>query len=289
MTEPLRVLLATDGQEAARTAQHLLSRIGDRDRVEVTVLAVASFGIALDEGMRTEGRFSPEAGRRHVREVAATVAGELRADGFRAEDRTAADDPAGRIVDLVAEERHALVVVGAGQPRRLPLLGSVSTRVLHESKASVLVVHAPPREQDTVRALLGTDGSGDALVACRILTAVADPARVEVNVLSVARTGAAAPPAPDVSAGLARAKAEQEAADAAEALAAAGFQVGTEVVDGRAQDALVGRATDGPYDLVAVGARGRRGVRQALLGSVSDSVARFARAALIARDRPEDA
>jgi len=95
MAEALRVLLSTDGQEAARTAQRLLSRIGDRERVEVTMLAVASFGIALDEGMRTEGRFSPEAGRRRVREVAATAAEELRADGFRAEDRTAADDPAG--------------------------------------------------------------------------------------------------------------------------------------------------------------------------------------------------
>lgn len=286
MAEPLRVLLATDGQEAARNGQRLLSRIGDRDRVEVTVLAVASFAMAMDEGRRTEGRFSPEAGRRHVREVTRAVAGELRDDGFRVTERTDADDPAGRIVDIVARERHALIVVGAGRPRRLPLLGSVSTRVLHESKASVLLVHEPPREQDTVRVLLGTDGSGDAVVACRLLMDVADPARVEVNVLSVARTGPAAPPS---APGLAPERAEREAADSATALTGAGFQVGTEVVTGRAQDALVQRSTDGPYDLVAVGARGRGGVRQALLGSVSDSVARFARAALVARDRPEDA
>jgi len=32
MAEALRVLLTTDGQEAARTAQRLLSRIGDRER-----------------------------------------------------------------------------------------------------------------------------------------------------------------------------------------------------------------------------------------------------------------
>jgi len=289
----LRVLLATDGYEAARTAQRLLTRVADRERVEITVLAVGSFAIALDEGQRTEGRYSPEAGHRYVREVAGTVAEELRDAGFHAQPETAADDPAGRIVDVVAAQRHGLVVLGAGRARRLPLLGSVSTRVLHESRASVLLVHQAAGGEDLARVLLGTDGSGDAVVARRILEAVADPTRVEVSVLSVARAGGDVGEAPPgrrgPAPGLVHERAEREAAESAASLTAAGFRVAAEVVTGRAQDALVERAQSGTFDLVAVGARGRGGVRQALLGSVSDSVARFAPAALIARDRPEDA
>jgi nucleotide-binding universal stress UspA family protein len=293
---PVRVLLATDGKEQAQTAQRLLTRFGRRnDGLAITVFGVASFGLALEEGMRVQNSFSPEAGRRYIKAVTQRAAEELRAAGFDAEPRVGHDDPSSRIIDLVDRERYALVVAGAGASRggRMPVLGSTSTRVLHDSKASVLLVHEATADGDNLRVLLGTDGSGDAGVACRILMTVADPERVEVSVLSVSRpndppmAANAAPAAGLRERGLRRERAEQEATEAAEVLRSGGFRVRSEVIVGRPRDALVERATKGPFDIVAVGARGRGGVQQAILGSVSDSVARTARAALVARDRPE--
>jgi nucleotide-binding universal stress UspA family protein len=59
-------------------------------------------------------------------------------------------------------------------------------------------------------------------------------------------------------------------------LRTAGFSAKAEVLIGDATETILGRATEWRADLIAVGSHGKRSIRDFLLGSVAESVARRA-------------
>ena len=65
------------------------------------------------------------------------------------------------------------------------LLGSQSTRVLHDAPCSVIIAHDPP-SLDHGPILFGTDGSTDSTLALRAMCDLLDPATCKVTVLGVA-------------------------------------------------------------------------------------------------------
>jgi nucleotide-binding universal stress UspA family protein len=84
-----------------------------------------------------------------------------------------------------------------------------------------------------------------------------------------------------------RKEAEVVVAQAAKALADAGFTATTTIEDGVAKSIVVDAACRWPADLVVVGSHGRTGLARFLLGSVSEGVARHAPCSvLIVRRRP---
>lgn len=146
------------------------------------------------------------------------------------------------------------------------------------------------------RVLAGVDGSEDATFAVETLLAFADPERVFVKVVCVedvptpASTlrqpfGGSAPATPEVLRKL-KEVTWGVAEHAAERLGAAGLQAEPAVVPGAPAACLLQEAESDMADLVVVGSRGLGPVSRMLVGSVSDRIARNARAALVCRRHP---
>jgi nucleotide-binding universal stress UspA family protein len=208
---------------------------------------------------------------------------------------TPSGHPGSETVHRAAADGADLIVVGAGNHRWLErvLLGSVSTRVLHTADTSVMVVHAPPASLAPAQILLAVDGSHGATTARRAILALLDPSAVRVTVEAVAAyafpsfTGPGVGYAtggftPAIEAEL-TAEAEREATTAAAWLRDAGFDASAVWEMGPAAATLLTRAAAMPAALVVVGSRGLGPVDRAVLGSVSDELARQAGATLVAR------
>lgn len=291
----MKVLLATDGKRPAIEAQKLVAGIGDRDTVEITVMSVAGFDAALREGDRTEGRFSPEAGRKHGLAVIDSAVEQLIASGFNASGRLTEGYPPLDILHEIKRGWHELTVLGSGSASWIGqmLLGSVSTKVLHGSPTSVLIVHEC-LAKDGGKVLFGTDGSRSAEFALRTLIDFVDPDRVRVHVTSVVKAGKGlagmcehllpqSVPGHVDDESFPLQEAEKHVDHAVRALDEAGFQCEGEVRTGHPAEQLLKGAEGEGFDMLVVGSRGLGAVDGVVLGSVSDKVARHAPAALVGR------
>lgn len=282
----MRILWATDGSPPADAAGQIIAKIADPTSAEVMV-------VSIDAQVR-----SGAANGSTAEEIAARGAKILVDAGFDATVRVGRGHPGIEILRIVEQERYELTATGAGSTRWLGrlLLGSVSTRVLHGSPSSVLVTHEPPGSRTPSPILAGVDGSDDAKFAVETLLAFADPARTAVKVLCVQESptvvfvphapfGASLPPSPEVGREL-KELAWHIAEHAIERLASHGFQAEPAVVTGTPAVSLLQEAESDESDLVVVGSRGLGPVSRTLLGSVSDRVARHARATLVCRQLP---
>ena len=292
----MKVLYATDGFPAAIAAGHAISSLFRRDVVSITAISVTHEG-SLDPG-HIVLELDPVEGRREDSlELASSAADRFRAEGFDAESKVLEGHPGRELLRETTEGPYDLVVVGSESHSWVGnhLLGSVSTLLLHEAPCSILVVHEFDEDADGRRAVLAVDGSDAAERTVSMLSGLLDPTRVEVEVISVVGvhlptvapvlTGAPFPTSEtfvrmDVEV---RTRAESCVELAKRTLQDAGFAVSTRVEQGGATTVILDEAKQVKADLVAVGTRGLGPIRRALLGSVSDQVARHARAAFIGR------
>jgi nucleotide-binding universal stress UspA family protein len=288
----MKVLYGTDGGRPAAQALSLLERTVTPDKTEVTVVTVVGPGdaetVSLDDEMPDVG--SPTAILRLAQE-------RLEAGGFEVDGKVLQGRPGARILEEIDEGGFELTVVGAGNRSRLGrlLLGSVSTKVLHASPTSVLVVHRVSERAGSNRVLFGTDGSADANVALAQITALFDPTSCQIKVLTVAEhlMPKISFPIPRLAYATAAPTPEQEeewmaaalepAEQSAEKLRAAGFRAEAEAVLGAPAQHLLADADKMKADIVVVGTRGLGAVERAVIGSVSDQVVREAPATIVAR------
>jgi nucleotide-binding universal stress UspA family protein len=282
----MRILWATDGSSSADAAGQIIAKIADPARVEVTVVSVdAPVRSGATDGSTAE-------------EIADRGAEILAGAGIRAATRVERGHPGMQILRIVEEDGYDLSAIGAGSTRWLGrlLLGSVSMRVLHASPTSVLVAHHVAGSRMPTRVLVGVDGSDDATFAVETLAAFADPARASVKVLSVEEVptpasaphppfGGSVPPTPELLRKL-KEVTWGVAEHGAERLGSAGFKAEPAVVPGAPAASLLEEAESDEADLVVVGSRGLGPVSRMLVGSVSDRIARNARAALVCRRLP---
>ncbi|MGH2826938.1 MAG: universal stress protein [Actinomycetota bacterium] len=293
----MKVLYAGDGFEPALEAATLLEKIGDRDRIDVTVMSVTPIGLPAPQHLPL--MLDPVPSRRE--DTLAIVDGaveRLRGAGFKATGRTAEGHPGQEIVRVAEKDWYDLIVMGSGNRTWLGarLLGSVSTYVLHSSPWSVLIAHEAAPGEGTGRVLMATDGSRGAEFTAQTLARFADPSRVEMTVVSVIPPST--PPALSLSPPLVspedvehvgeferlkRERAQRHAEGAATLFRDAGYEAEAHIASGNPTEQLLNEAESEEFDLVAVGSRGLGPFRRALLGSVSDHVVRHSRAALVGR------
>jgi nucleotide-binding universal stress UspA family protein len=132
-----------------------------------------------------------------------------------------------------------------------------------------------------MKVLLAIDDSKFSEAATHALIAQAKPKETEVRVLHVIE--------PVVIAGEGgflidseamtqelRKKGEVLLTQTAQALRTAGFQVATAMEEGNPKSVIVDFAAKWPADLVIMGSHGRKGLDRFLLGSVSETVVRYA-------------
>lgn len=292
----MRVLLATDGSEDAHRAIRWLQMLPLPAGSSILIVTVAVVP-------------GPHATFETVAELRAAAVAEAKRTAERArrvlirrwpaaEVHVSEGDPREEIVRIAEEWGADLVVVGArglsGVKRFL--LGSVSLAVARHAPCPVLVAKGEPRKPRV--AVVGVDGSEDSLRALRFLAAL-EPKRLVTRLLGVVEDLRYPSSAPSIvrsqlNAAIGEMKRERRA-ELEKALERAQRdiegrvgRVRVAIVDGSADDVIV-RAANGPgVGLAVVGARGLGAVKRLLLGSVSETVLRYARCpVLIVRRSPK--
>ncbi len=279
----MRVLLATDGSEDARTATAYLARFpllaGSRLRV-VSVVSIPPS--ALDVPTVREFQASLREAARQTAEVARAAL----APRFAGADAQVPEgDARDAILRAAAEWPADLVVLGARGLGAMAgfLLGSVSLGVARHARCSVLVVKGGA---DVTRGVLvAIDGSEHAAAAAAFLARLPLDPTVVVRLTGVVDSPRYPPSTPGFAIGIVRdavaqiVKERSTALEQALAKAAAPFagivkNVERRVLVGHTVDALIGAAAASDIGLVVVGARGLGTLERVLLGSVSEGVLR---------------
>jgi nucleotide-binding universal stress UspA family protein len=138
----VKILLAYDGSDDARHALEHAASLAAQDGGTVRVVSVvglhAAAGFAAGEMRAAESRERAE----EVQEARRL----LEARGIRVETVEPTGDPGSAIVDQAEAYGADLIVMGTRGRSTLGrmLLGSVSTRVLHNAPCDVLVVRGDP-------------------------------------------------------------------------------------------------------------------------------------------------
>jgi nucleotide-binding universal stress UspA family protein len=279
----MRVLLATDGSDDARTATSWLAQFPLAADTRVRVVHALSIPpSALDvptvrefnQALRDEGR--------RIAEAAKTAVG-TRFPG--AEAQVSEGDPR-EVILRVAEEWPAdLIVLGARGLGAVAgfLLGSVSLGVSRHARASVLVVKGGVGPLHG--ALVAVDGSEHANAAAAFLAGLPLDPNMTVRLVGVVEPPGYPATAPALAIGLVskalaqmmkgrRTVLDQALAKAATPFANVVQHVERQVLIGHPVDQLVGATAKPGVDLVVLGARGLGAIQRLLLGSVSEGVLR---------------
>jgi nucleotide-binding universal stress UspA family protein len=282
----VKILYATDGGAPAKQALALLERVAAPEKTDVTVVTVGRSVKSMVEGEN----LAPN-------DILGSAVTRLQDAGFAADQRLLDGRPAQAILEEITHGGFEVTVVGAGNRSRLGrlLMGSVSTKVLHASPISLMIVHRFSDPEQAVRVLFATDGSSHADVALNQIIGFMDPSSCEIDAVSVAEhlmpvislpipregyaTGAATPEQEQEW----MATAERFASGAATKLQAAGFKSSARARLGAPTLQLLDEVDDVHADLVVVGSRGLGAMQRAVLGSVSDQMVRHAPATLVAR------
>jgi nucleotide-binding universal stress UspA family protein len=261
-----RLLVATDGSEAARQALAWACDFGKRLRAHVTAVSVAP----APEVARTLLGALPALGpdqrliAKNAEQALAKAAQSLKAAGVPHSLELQHGPAARSIVELAKSDRSDLVILGArghGLGERLNL-GSIGTSVKHHVPCSVLIARQPPPPR---RILLTTDGSQRSRVAVQVGRDLARLFGARGTLVHVVDAS---------SYGLSRSKSLLQARMLAvqERMRESPMSDGLEarVVFGSPAPRIRRVAKEEKADLIVVGARGLGGLKSLTLGSVSD-------------------
>lgn len=297
----MRILLGYDGSECADAAIDDLARAGLPADSEVSVICVAEVWPELPASCFEPAdaaalqKMSPIVRRAHelaasaikdAAELAARAAERLREQfpEFKVLTEPMPGSAANVLVERARGSRADLIVVGSrgrGAVGRT-LLGSVSQSVITHAPCSVRVARAGKgKPGDSVRIIVGLDGSPGAAAALNAVTLRKWPAGSEVRVvvaLDVRLASVLPSLTPDFSWPLAfDAEAPEWPRQAAQAavqeLSRAGLHATPVSRDGNPKTALIEEADGWQADCIFVGARGMSRIQGFLLGSVSSAVA----------------
>ena len=292
----MKLLIGYDGSECANAALDDLKRAGLPEVAEVVVLCVADVFLPPSSGATEEAHPRWLADINQARAHVTEAVQEAHATAERARSRlqsgheswrmhadACADSPGWGIVNKARQWQADLVIVGAhGHSGTLGLfLGSISQRVLHDSPCSVRVGRAAKSTpRSPIRVIVGADGSTDSELALRQVANRLWPVGSQIRVLTVVDSLLASSldcgstsSASQREGGHSATSIDQINEAASEILQQAGLHVSGEITHGRPTDIFVREAKQWNADCIFLGAKGLRGTRSFLLGSVSAGVA----------------
>jgi nucleotide-binding universal stress UspA family protein len=277
----LRVMLAIDGSNDARTATEWLATLPLPADTTVMVLSVANVPPPVTVSLGpTEawGHTVTQAAHR----VAADAVERLKVRWAATELRVPAGDPRAVIPEQADEWDADLIVMGSRGLGAVTgfMLGSVSTAVVHAARCPVLIVKGGIRPLR--RVLVAVDGSADARTAARFVARLALPPSVTLRLLGVVEPPEYPLVAPELGTPMLFEAIEQIVTERRRALdeelvaltpeLAVRAPVEPVIVEGHPAAEIARSARNGGADLVVVGARGLGPVKRLLLGSVSERV-----------------
>lgn len=289
----MKVLCAVDGSQFSHWAVEALGALAGQRPGTVILLhtvetAASAGGTARDRAGAKwpQAAMDKEGGAllRRMAQAAAVALGRTAADS-RASIRSVLAH--GRVAETItrqaARRRTDLLLLGS---RGLSdtqgfLLGSVSRKVLSLAPCPVLVVKR--RLPELARVVLAVDGSKHSRAAGEFLRTRLLPESAHLTVLSVVP-----PVVTDLAArvltpaqlksltGPAEERARRLAEGFREVFLKDGFAVTADVLSGHPSQTIIQQAERSRADLVVVGSRGLTGSERLLLGSVSESVVKYA-------------
>lgn len=296
---PTRVLVAVDGSEeaehAAREAARLCRSTGSELHVAYIAPGVSAWTgtEALAWGLEDAEyiRRLDEENEREGRELLEEQAGKAGGSGVRAEAthlRTGRADAG--IADLAEELEAGLLVIGhrgyGGLKRALT--GSVAMSLIHHAHCPVLVVRGAGEEYPGISGgpvLVAYDGSAESERAAEAGAELAASFGVGLHLASVVDMSKVIPYAPTYARLGWEEEIERAEKEARNRLEEAAARMGTpangvrptlHVRNGRPPVEIVQLGDELEAGLTLVGSRGLGGIRRALMGSVSTSVAQHA-------------
>lgn len=284
----MKILIGYDGSDCAIAALEDLQRAGLPNETRAVVLtAVDVFIPPKFETEQEEEEFreyvphgvklAHERNARRFAEAAAIAAhaGEnLKAmfPGWAVETEALADTPHWALINEIDDRKPDLVVVGSHGRSAFGrmILGSVSQKILYESKCSVRIARGRTMIADTpIRLVLGTDGSPDADAMLDTVASRNWPKGTLVKLITAAESfgeyGA------DPTEQMDRIRDIQTLG--VKKLSESGLEVLSLVKIGDPKDIIVLEAEAWGADCVFLGAKGHRFMERFLLGSVSSAVA----------------
>lgn len=293
----MKILIGYDGSECADLALLDLQRAGLPENAEAHVLTVAEVWLPADDA-RSESELATlpksvrNARERALREVehaakeAADAAERLRRShpAWVVTSDSVAQSPAWGILNKASAWNADLVVVGSHGKSALGrfILGSISQKVLTESRCSVRIARGRPVAADEpIRLLVAFDGSDDAARAIDGLLERSWPAATEVTLVSVTDPVVASS-RPPLSGGrewgdeafaseiewVSHAHKEQRSR-----LSSAGLIASSSILDGDPRRIIPSLADELNADCIFLGARGLNSIERFLIGSVSAAIA----------------
>lgn len=295
---PAKVLVAVDGSEEAERAAGEASRLCLVTRSELHVVHVAPLVSAWTPAalawQAENSEYVGEIEELNLRQGHALLEEQLGKINGRGATIAGSYLKVGRVdacvTDLAEELGAGLIVVshrGHGALKRT-LMGSVSMSLLHHAHCPVLVTRSVEDEQrsglPTGPVLVAYDGSTEAEHAMEVGAELARAFEVELHLASVVDMSEVLPYAP----AYARLgweeeidKAEQRTREwldetASRLETSSGVRPALHVRNGRPSDETIRLGEELGAGLILLGSRGRGGVKRALLGSASTSVAQHA-------------
>lgn len=280
------VVVGTDGSQSSRRAVDWAAAEACRRGVPMVVVYVAEWaGMGFLGAQRASEQELLALGQALVDEELARVRGAF--PSVQVAGVSTAGDAA--VVLVEASHRAGLVIVGARGlgPFTGLVLGSVSQKVAAYARGPVVIVREEAPAEMPGPVVVGADPADPSVEALRY--ACKEAGRRGVGVVAVAavrqfRTAVWF----DLAAAVIRERAEQDEQRLADLVAQLSSEHGvhSEVrsMSGQPVDALLGVA--GAESLVVVGSRGRAGLAEVALGSVTTAVVSRALATAVVRVRP---
>lgn len=286
----MKILLAVDASPDSKHAAHMVEHFDPPPQLSILhVVDIGSLRHAYLTSNSSERDF--EAYRQEVSVLSQYVLHTMRDElaPYAAEIRLIADsgDPADSIIQTAEEVQADLILLGCRGMTGTSsfLLGGVSQKVATYAPCSVLVCKTAVPVLD--RILIAVDGSKPSYKAATFIAEYPFKSPLQVVLMTVwARPPSeamgdtlASPPSLDGTA--ARAKGEDLLQGVLQQFRGGPYKVQIEWQDGDPPAAILESARRHDTQMIVVGARGLKGIKQFLLGSVSQKVLTHATCAVL--------